>query len=201
VFALKVLGDAGGGKCSSLVAGLNWMVRNGTANKIKIINISLAGIVVVAAAGNVGGGGASVAGFLPAACPTVLAVASTDNVGEPSSFSNWLPVTATEDDKATLIAAPGESIYSTVPLSLVPTGYAPVSGTSFAAPHAAAVAANCIMSGECSSSMTGLQKIAKVQEAAQQRLSLATDSNPWKGVDMTGQDASHYYGMMLWSGF
>eukprot|EP00775_Hariotina_reticulata_P012040 gene12040-12183_t len=228
LFALKVVRDDGAGYTSWLLAGLNWMIQNGTANKIKVVNISLVvsvdpassdfqnlrnlictltqtlsdlGIVVVAAAGNVGGGGASVAGFLPAACPTVLAVASIDDVGVPSSFSNWLPSTATQDDKATFIAAPGEMIYSTAPVARVPTGYAPSSGTSFAAPHAAAVAANCIMSGECTSRMTGLQKIAKVQEAAQQRLLLATGSNPWKGVDMTGQDASHYYGLMLWSRF
>jgi len=224
LFAMKVLGDDGLGNTSWLIDGLNWMVQNGTANKIKVISISLVaagdpassdfqhwhnlicnltkalsdlGIAVVAAAGN---NNESVTGYLPAACPTVLAVASVDQ-GVPSNFSNWLPATATQDEKATFIAAPGEAIMSTAPFVTVPSGYSTASGTSFAAPHVAAVVANCIMSGQCNSTMTGLQKIAKVQEAAKERLDKANSGNPWKGVDMTGQDASRYYGLMLWSKF
>jgi len=78
-----------------------------------------------------------------------------------------------------------------------------MSGTSFAAPHAAAIAANCIMARQCTSEMTGVEKFAKVQQAALERMQLANTNNAWswKPVNMTTVDFKRYYGLKIWSKF
>jgi type VII secretion-associated serine protease mycosin len=85
------------------------------------------GAVVVAAGGNSYADGNRVQ--YPAASPNVIAVASVDRTGNPSAFSN----TGSHID----IAAPGEGILAPYPGGTWNTE----SGTSFAAPHVAAVAA------------------------------------------------------------
>ncbi|MCG3121197.1 MAG: hypothetical protein ALAOOOJD_04197 [bacterium] len=85
------------------------------------------GALVVAAAGNDNENGL----FYPAAYRNVLAVASTNNSDQKSSFSNyghWIDV-----------AAPGESIYATWQSTL--TRYTFGTGTSFSSPIVAGVAA------------------------------------------------------------
>lgn len=82
-------------------------------------------IVIVAAAGNLN---SDIAQY-PAAAQDVLAVTAVDSAGLKSSFANygnWVSV-----------AAPGEAIFSTFPIS----GYAYWSGTSMAAPFVAGQAA------------------------------------------------------------
>ena len=59
-----------------------------------------------------------------------LNVISVDNTNTISSFSN-----ACGNTKAYCIAAPGSSIYSTVPTDLKASGYDTYNGTSMAAPH------------------------------------------------------------------
>ena len=83
------------------------------------------GSVVIAAAGNSG----STAMGYPAACDKVIAVGSTESTDAKSSFSNygtWIDVTA-----------PGSGIYTTFRGG----GYGAASGTSFASPITAGVAA------------------------------------------------------------
>lgn len=77
--------------------------------------------------------------FYPAnyANNNIISVAATDNLGQLASFSNY-------GNNQVDIAAPGENILSSVPLSLTPEGYLPYSwmdGTSMAAPYVSGLAA------------------------------------------------------------
>ena len=98
--------------------------------------IDEAGLLFVAAAGNAGTNN-DLKPFYPAAFPStnILAVASIDNAGARSGFSNY---GATSVD----LSAPGERIV--VPMASTshdPAGWAIGDGTSYAAPHVAGVAA------------------------------------------------------------
>ncbi len=93
-----------------------------------------AGALVIAGVGN---DGVSTNSFYPAAYPGVLGVAATDENNAPASFSNSGPVVD--------VAAPGVGIISTYnpdsPENTTRALYARFSGTSYAAPHVAGVAA------------------------------------------------------------
>jgi subtilisin len=146
VYAVKVLDGSGSGFVSWVVAGIDWAV----ANKMNIINMSLAGIEVsqtfeeackaaeeaglllVAAAGNTYGGVVT----NPAAYSSVIAVTATDQEDQPGWFS---PVGMEVE-----LAAPGVEIFST---SRDEPYYAVLSGTSQAAPHVAGVAALIMSAG------------------------------------------------------
>jgi thermitase len=98
------------------------------------------GVLVFASAGN-HESGASFTSTYPACYDSVVAVSSTDSSNKLSSFSNY--------GSYVDVAAPGSSIYSTMPTYNVTlnnargltTYYAYMSGTSMACPHAAGVAA------------------------------------------------------------
>ncbi len=139
VMPVKVLNQYGNGWYSDIAAGIVYAVDNGA----RIINLSLGGetdspvlrepieyaqahdVLVIAATGNT-----SDRVLYPAAYPSVLAVAATDQADQRAAFSNFGP----EVD----VAAPGVDIYSTWPWV---TGYFTKSGTSMAAPHVTGVAA------------------------------------------------------------
>ncbi|MDI6901884.1 MAG: S8 family serine peptidase [Anaerosomatales bacterium] len=146
ILPVKVLTSAGTGTAESLAQGINYAVAQGA----DIINMSLggpaggpvmqtavqnavaAGVVVVAASGNLG---YSSAVFYPAAYPECLAVGATTVDDERASYSNaGLPLD---------VMAPGGAsdglVYSTVPYGDPPYGWK--YGTSMAAPHVAAAAA------------------------------------------------------------
>jgi len=118
-----------------------------------------AGVTYAVAAGN---DGADLSGFVPAAYDEVLAVtAVADYNGQPgggaaatcragsddtaADFSNFAGNGS--PDASHTIAAPGVCIYSTWKGG----GYATISGTSMASPHAAGTAALCIQKGLCGS--------------------------------------------------
>lgn len=143
---VKVLGDNGSGQYSWIANGIVWAADNGA----HVINMSLGGsstsstlesavkyayqkgVVLVAAAGNDNTSSPS----YPAYYAECIAVAATDQNDAKASFSNygdWVD-----------IAAPGVSIYSTLPNHANRIGirnYGYLSGTSMAAPHVAGVAA------------------------------------------------------------
>ncbi|MDP2859737.1 MAG: S8 family serine peptidase [Bacillota bacterium] len=150
LYALKVLNSKGTGSFSDIIAALQWCMSNGiqvtnnsygsagdpgTAVKAAFDNAYAAGIVHVAAAGNSGttsGTGDNV--IYPAKYSSVIAVAATDSSKQRAIFSST--------GLAVELAAPGVSIYSTVP-----GGYAYYNGTSMASPHVAGTVALIIKSG------------------------------------------------------
>ncbi|MEG6591325.1 S8 family serine peptidase [Paenibacillus barengoltzii] len=141
VFAVKVVDSSGTGYTSSVIQGIEWAIQN----NINIINMSFvssqysemlhdaikkaraAGIIIVAAAGNIGLGENSI--LYPAAYPEVVAVGAVDQSYHRLDFSS----TGNELD----LVAPGFGITSTT----FDGGYGLSSGTSTAAAHVTGAAA------------------------------------------------------------
>ena len=139
IMPLRVLDNQGLGTYSTIAQAILYATDHGAS----IINLSLAGpnesaivseaieyaaergVTLVAATGNRG----EQRVWFPASHPAVIAVGSIDQSLAMSAFSNDGP---TRD-----VLAPGRNILSTS----IDGGYAPVTGTSFAAPHVAAAVA------------------------------------------------------------
>jgi subtilisin family serine protease len=144
VVGVKVLSADGTGYVSDTVDGLDWAIKQ----RIPVINLSLgttydssalrekldeaaaAGLTVIAAAGNTGGGSM----LYPAAYASVISVGATDQNDQLASFSAL----------GAEVTAPGVSINSSVPGQ----AYAVWSGTSMAAPHVSAAVALMIANGQ-----------------------------------------------------
>jgi hypothetical protein len=157
--ALRVFDDTGNGQFLWIEQSLQWVVqhRNDFRNPITTVNLSVginwnsdtvpswanledefaalknAGVVVTVSAGNFFASYNAPGVSYPAVSPYVIAAASVDANGNLSSFSQ-------RNQK--VLAAPGQSIFSTVPDSLysrdgVTNDYASATGTSTAAPYVA----------------------------------------------------------------
>jgi subtilisin family serine protease len=184
--ALKVLDKDGNGTISNVLAALDWVGRNASAFNIKVVNVSVGadvsesywtdpltlavkrlvdqGIVVVAAAGNLGlnaQGHEQYGGILsPANAPWVLTVGASSSQGttdpaddQVADFSSRGPTRGDYLAKPDLVApgfgirslsVPGSTLYSANSAYLVAgtvsTAYPPylsLSGTSMAAPQVA----------------------------------------------------------------
>ncbi|MEY3007251.1 MAG: hypothetical protein RI942_1593, partial [Pseudomonadota bacterium] len=160
LWAVKVLGRDGSGSTSGIVAGIDWVVQQGT---IEVLNMSLggsgvsstyktaidnalaAGVVSVVAAGN---SNADANNYSPAFVPNAVTVSAiTDSDGLAGGLGDNSCRSTRDDTKADYsnwgsavdIAAPGSCILSTYPIEQ--GSYATISGTSMASPHVAGAAA------------------------------------------------------------
>eukprot|EP00775_Hariotina_reticulata_P001764 gene1764-2103_t len=222
VYSLKVLDGSGRGSLANLLSAVTWVIAEGKALGIRVLNLSLgvfadeaaedyaaavagvcdvfkkasdAGIVCVVAAGNFG---SSIRSYLPGACPTVATVTAVDD-SRAASWSNFLPSYDSSDaEKGHVIAAPGANVLSTISFAKDPSGYRVLSGTSMAAPHIAGIAANCLMSGACDSAATGADQLNILQAAAKEKYAL--DAAYGFTGDPTNVSAGKYYGFLAWAG-
>jgi len=166
ILPVRVLGCDGSGTTADVANGIYWAIDHGA----QVINLSLgtsaqsqtvhdavvaardAGVVVVAAAGNKGTSGSPP--LYPAAdsggLDNMLAVASTSQGDAHSSFSN--------SNDYVNIAAPGDTIWSTVP-----GGYGYKSGTSMSTPHVTGTVA--LLLGSCPG-LSASQVVSRVTSTA-----------------------------------
>ncbi|KAF8056376.1 thermostable alkaline protease [Scenedesmus sp. PABB004] len=222
LFSLKVLDGDGRGTLSGVLSAVQWAAAQGRSLGIHVLNLSLAayidpssedydatrayicgvmqeasdgGIAVVIAAGNYA---SDLHAYLPANCPCVASVTAVDDDGsEPASYTNWLPEGQRNVDHF-LLAAPGTGIFSTMSYEKDITGFQTLSGTSMAAPHVAAVAASCVMSGLCNAG-TGLEQLRLLEGAAKAK----RDAQPGYGFagDAESTQFGKFYGFLTWDGF
>jgi len=147
----------GSGSFSNIINALLWVAQHGRSKGIRVVNMSLggeggedaadssvcdavkdvisAGISVVAAAGNAGGGYGPKTWTtqLPAACADVIVVTAVNSKQNPASFSYFLSGSETRSDrnKQRTVAAPGVDVKSTWARDLG-MEYKSISGTSMA---------------------------------------------------------------------
>jgi len=160
LFGIKVLDKKGKGRVSQIIAGVDWLAQNASANGIQVANMSIGfrgsseafdaaianlvarGVTLVVAAGN---SHRNAALYSPANHPDVIAVSAlADSDGQPGHLGRRTAF-GPDDTLARFsnfggvveLAAPGVKIYSTYRDG----EYAKLSGTSMAAPHVAGAAA------------------------------------------------------------
>jgi thermitase len=188
---VKVYTDANGGTYANLATGMQWAVDHGA----RVLNISLggtvqssvlddavayarnAGAVVIVAAGNSGCNCPT----YPADSPGAIAVAASDQNDTLYSYSNfgsWVDV-----------AAPGQNLttWLTDPFTGQQYGYAPVGGTSMAAPVVAGIAGL-------------LYSLVPKATGSQVEGWLSTTTSPVQGANSVGDGRVDAYNALLAAG-
>ncbi|WP_319507695.1 S8 family serine peptidase [uncultured Methanolobus sp.] len=186
-YALKAADASGYCSYSDIIASINWAMNNdadvitmslggsySSTLKAACDNAYNSGVVLVGAAGNSGG-----AVIYPAGFDSVIAVSATDSNNVKASWSSYGPEVE--------LAAPGVSIYSTMPGS----SYGYKSGTSMATPHVTGVVA-LLLSTDVSGTNLDFDKDGTWDPAeVRARLqSTATD------IGVSGQDDYYGYGLV-----
>jgi serine protease AprX len=180
LISIKVADDTGASTTLDAIYGLQFAVDHKSQYNIGVINMSFRstspesyttdpldaaaeqawfnGIVVVAAAGNLGTGSDAVS-YAPGNDPYVLTVGAVDEQGTPHIFddivASWSSQGTTQDGFAKPdVLAPGAHIVSTLapgsdfaklcPTCVIGGSYFQVSGTSLAAPIVAGIAADLV---------------------------------------------------------
>lgn len=141
---------------------------------------------------------------VPAACSGALAVtaitdldAATNTDDAAAAWSNYLPLPDADGLSARVIAAPGESITSTYPLSMTGfNGYAKMSGTSMACPHVSGIVALCYSAGVCQRN-AGSESGKVVGPVTTWNVGNATYG--FSGDPQHNPAADKYYGYLAWS--
>jgi subtilisin family serine protease len=163
IVPVRVLGCAGSGSYSGIIAGIDWTIAHHPAGVPAVANMSLGGsfssalnsavaratadgIVYVVAAGN---SNADACRASPASAASAITVGATSSNDARASFSNW--------GRCLDVFAPGVSITSAMIGS--PTRTASWSGTSMAAPHVAGVVALYLASNPTSTVATTTQVV------------------------------------------
>lgn len=162
IMPVRVLNDDGRGSTAQVAEGIRWAVAHGadvinmslhTPTNTKVLETAVAhaisrGVVVVAAYGNEG---KNLPAAYPADYPGVISVMATDQNDKRASFSNY--------GRAGLVAAPGVNIISAYPTVRYGIG----SGTSYAAPFVAGVAA---LVKDKDASLTPAQVLERLQRTS-----------------------------------
>src|SRR6059058_2198054 len=182
IVSLDVMDDTGTARTSDVIAAAQWILANKSTYNIKVANFSLhsssscsfthdaldkaveklwlAGVTVVAAAGNYGlPNGPSGVPYSPGNDPFVITVGAADMDGNPSpnndTAPSWSAYGYTNDgfDKPE-ISADGRYMVGPIPMGstlavqkaagIVAPGYIQLSGTSFAAPIVSGIAAQIL---------------------------------------------------------
>jgi len=203
LYAVKVLNRFGSGYLSDVILGIQWSVDN----HMQIISMSLgtatysasledacnsaygAGLVLVAAAGNSGDGDPTTDEYsYPAAYASVIAVGATDKFDTAPSWSNSGPYLE--------LAAPGVSIYSTLPTYRVTLtrsygyDYGTLSGTSMSCPHVTGVVALVFTTAVDPAYDLDSDKIWDAGEVRKKLQDTADDLGP------SGKDKLYGYGLV-----
>lgn len=151
IVPVRVMNCSGSGTVSGIVAGLDWIMRNYSANQKAVVNMSLGGglstslnnatqnlinrgITVVVAAGN---SSADACRTSPASVTAAITVAATNSSDGFASYSNR--------GSCVDILAPGSGVLSAFSYSDNSSEF--LSGTSMASPHVAGAVALVLESG------------------------------------------------------